>query len=88
MRTGTHTDRAGHDWAMDATRWDPAGVMFSGAMERAWSEDEAAMLVALEVFDGLGVAGTASWLRARMRAAGMSGFPRGRRLRRAATQPG
>ena len=65
------------DWAGALGAWTTLGNPFNAAMTRAWSGDEDVMREALVDLDALGATAWASWLRARMRAAGIKKVPKG-----------
>ncbi len=66
------------DWKAAADLWDELGCPYEQALALA-EGDEDAMRSSLGIFDRLGARPAATWLRAKMRAAGVETIPRGPR---------
>jgi ATP/maltotriose-dependent transcriptional regulator MalT len=66
------------DWRGAAEAWRTIGCPYEEALALACSDREG-MLEALEILDGLGARPAATWLRARLREAGVEAVPRGPR---------
>ena len=75
------------DWRGAADMWASIGCPYEVAMSLA-DGDADAMHEALSIFDGLGARPAASWLRARMRAAGVQRIARGPNQRTRANPAG